>query len=122
MKTSFELLKEWNDHDIVCHLIAVGLGVVPAEDVDEACGKYKATYWTNNPLGNYLGECLITFVVLDFMECDGDADKYRWAGNMQESEIGIAILSIMKKKAMEAATLYQQQKTVRLAAQIADAL
>jgi hypothetical protein len=74
-----ELLADWTDQDIAMHSIAVSLGLVP-NDIDYAMSKAKFVYWSNNELGNMLGE------LVDLMEGIGalefqiinDEEKIRW--------------------------------------------
>ena len=81
MKTLKESLKDWQDMDFACCLLAEHLGVV---EEDVPAGSYnsfrsnKALYWSANPVGDKLYEFLFDMVDMGILEIDEEREKFRW--------------------------------------------
>ena len=68
-----DAVEEWTDWDAAERSLAIALGV------DERL-LTKATFWSNNPLGEALAACLQQLVSAQVLEHRDEPDhQYRWA-------------------------------------------
>ena len=71
-------LADWTDIDIAEHAITVSLGIVPANIFP------KATYWSNNPVGNALYEVLELLTKAEIIQRREEPDiQFRWNPSFQ---------------------------------------
>ena|SRR3990167_10743854 len=76
-----ESLNDWTDSDLAGFALAVCLGLMP-NDIKVFNGKAKHVFWSNNPLGNLLGQFLYRLGKLGVLETDDDS-RFRWNNNFK---------------------------------------
>jgi hypothetical protein len=79
-KTLRENLTDWTDWDIAEYYLAVALGIMPTEEGDGEIFRLKAkhVFWTDNPVGVFLGGVLGELAELGVLDHDDEEERFRW--------------------------------------------
>ena len=86
MNTLKYYLQDWTDVDIAEWWLGVTLGLWQNTPQSFAT-EHKATFWTNNLLGDYLYEQLKAMAAIGLLEHDEEEWKFRWNPNMNVSDL-----------------------------------
>jgi hypothetical protein len=71
-----DALADWCDWDIAEYHLAVVLGIIAQ---DAPFGRMKGTFWSNNPVGNFLYQTLEGLVSIGVLEYRDEPDnQFRW--------------------------------------------
>jgi hypothetical protein len=73
-------LDAWQDVDSAEHTLATLLGIVPATS---AMHHYKWMYWSANPTGAALHECLMVLIRAGILESREGETEVRWSPTWQ---------------------------------------
>lgn len=78
MNSFRELLKNWEDFDVVEFYLGCTLGIFEYDEKFENFRKNKHIFWTNNPLGDMLAKMLEDMAAEGILEFDREELKLKW--------------------------------------------
>ena len=79
MKQKTLKLKEFNEYvdiDGMLHSLCIQLGIIPEDSLFST--EAKGIYWSNNPLGNFLGDTLYAMKALGIILENEEEQTFKW--------------------------------------------